>query len=392
MKHVIAVNLVLVPAWWFIGCTSEAATPLSRTLPSPAAVADPPRVPATAPPSPGVVRSSTVWSDGGIAGVRVRTEHYNLHLALKDPTFRDMLPAYMEACHFAYATVLGELPIPNDQLELYIFSSRSPWEEWTKNTLGKDADIYLGLGRGGFTADGVSVLYDLGRVDTLTIAAHEGWHQFSQKSLKHPLPTYLEEGLACWMEGTRLSRDGVPMAFKPWKNFERWTELRNAFRDENLISLGELLETSPQLCLQKGKNSLLTYYAQCWALIHFLHDGEQGKYRPSLLRLMKDAAEGKLAAKLAGSRAIANPILRKKAVQSRTGNGVMLEYFNPDFSALKGEYDRFVVEVCKRGAGDRIFRGESPLTAAAADSKPLVTQPPAAQPPAMQPPATQPPK
>jgi hypothetical protein len=44
------------------------------------------------------------------------------------------------------------------------------------------------------------------------------------------------------------------------------------------------------------------------------------------------------------------------------GNAVVLEYFNPDFAAFEDEYQRFIEAVAKRGAGDRIFRGESPLT------------------------------
>jgi hypothetical protein len=252
--------------------------------------------------------------------------------------------------------------MPSEPLDLYIFASREPWEAWTRKTLGKEAGVYLSLGRGGFTSDGVSVLYDIGRVDTLTIAAHEGWHQFSQLSLKHPLPTWMEEGLACWMEGTRMARDGTPTAFRPWRNFERWNELRNAVRENRLIPLGELLGNSPQQCLEKGKDRLLTYYAECWALIHFLNEGEGGKYHDKLLQLMQDAAQGRIAGRLIGSRAIANPVQRQQAVKTRVGNAVVLEYFNPDFAAFEDEYQRFIEAVAKRGAGDRIFRGESPLT------------------------------
>ena len=317
---------------------------------------------ATAAVVPNAVRSTTPWDEGGGPGVRVRTEHYNLHLAVKEPAFRSSLPAYMEACNNAYATALGPLPMPEAPLDLYIFASREPWEAWTRKTLGRDAGVYLALGRGGFTSDGVSVLYDIGRVDTLTIAAHEGWHQFSQLSLKHPLPTWMEEGLACWMEGTRQARDGSPTAFRPWRNFERWNELRNAVREKRLIPLGELLGSSPQQCLEKGKDRLLTYYAECWALIHFLNEGEGGKYHDKLLQLMQDAAQGRIAGRLIASRAIANPVQRQQAVKTRVGNAVVLEYFNPDFAAFEQEYDRFLEAVAKRGAGDRIFRGESPLT------------------------------
>lgn len=371
MRHSAAMSLAAIVA---CGCTHTVQRPAVMGDPLVMTPAARSPAPEAAPAIPNLVRSTTAWEEGGGPGVRVRTEHYNLHLALKEPAFRGWMPAYMEACHQAYATALGPLPVPEEPLDLYIFASREPWEAWTRRTLGKDAGVYLALGRGGFTTDGVSVLYDIGRVDTLTIAAHEGWHQFSQRSLKHVLPTWMEEGLACWMEGTRLTREGVPTPFRPWRNFERWNELRNAAKEERLIPLGELLATSPQQCLESGKDRLLAYYAECWALVHFLNEGEGGKYRAALRELMQDAAQGRVAAKLLGSRAIANAVQRQQAARTRLGNGVVLAYFNPDFAAFESEYDRFVQGVTRRGAGDRIYRGESPLTemspAPAAPAKP----------------------
>lgn len=308
-----------------------------------------------------VVWSVTSWDDGGGPGERVRTEHYNLHLALKDPVFQSWMPRYMEACFTAYATQLGPLPRPQEPLDLFIFATRSAWETWTRRTLGRDADLYLGLGRGGFTTDGTSILFDIGRVDTLTIAAHEGWHQFSQRSLRQPLPTWLEEGLACWMEGTRLTRDGVPTAFRPWRNFERWNELRNASRAGRLMPLSELLETSPQICLERSKDDLLTYYAQCWALIHFLNEGEGGRHAASLRQVLADAAAGTLGARLSSSERIRDPALRRRSLQNRLGSAILLEYFTADLPGLAAAYEAFVEQVCRRGAGDRIYRGESPL-------------------------------
>jgi hypothetical protein len=301
------------------------------------------------------------WPEGGGNGIIMRTPHYLLRLSLREEPFRDRIPDFMEACFTAYASALGPITNPDEPLEMYIFGERSLWEKWTRKKLGRDAEIYIGLGKGGYTTDSVSVLYDIGRFDTQTIAAHEGWHQFSQQTLQHPLPTWLEEGIACYMEGTRLSRDGGPSTFRPWRNFERWSELREAVRADELSPLGELLDGTPQEYLQDGKNSLLTYYAQVWALVQFLRDGESGKYRESFSQLIQDAASGKLAGRLAASKSIIGKKGRERAVQLRTGNAVILEYFNPDFATFSDEYSTFVKAITARGAGDRIFRGEFPL-------------------------------
>jgi len=305
------------------------------------------------------------WKDGGDNGIVARTPHYVLRLSLRDETFRDRLPDFMETCFVAYASALGTIPVPNEALEMYVFGERALWEKWTRKKLGRDAEIYIGLGKGGYTTDSVSVLYDIGRFDTQTIAAHEGWHQFSQQALQHPLPTWLEEGIACYMEGTRLSRDGGPSTFRPWRNFERWSQLREALRGDDLIPLGELLDGTPQEFLKDGKDSLLTYYSQVWALVQFLRDGENGKYRESFSQLIQDASTGKLAGRLASSKAIVGKVGRHRAVELRTGNAVILEYFNSDFANFVDEFNNFVVAITTRGAGDRIFRGEFPLKPAA---------------------------
>ena len=301
------------------------------------------------------------WKDGGDNGVVVRTPHYVLRLSLREEPFRDRMPDFMETCFTAYASALGTIPAPVEPLEMYVFGERGLWEKWTRKKLGRDAEIYIGLGKGGYTTDSVSVLYDIGRFDTQTIAAHEGWHQFSQQTLQHPLPTWLEEGIACYMEGTRLSRDGGPSTFRPWRNFERWSELREAVRADELSPLGELLDGTPQEYLQDGKNSLLTYYAQVWALVQFLRDGESGKYRESFSQLIQDAASGKLAGRLAASKAIIGKKGRHRAIELRTGNAVILEYFNADFPRFVEEFGNFVQAITSRGAGDKIYRGEFPL-------------------------------
>ena len=301
------------------------------------------------------------WPEGGGNGIIMRTPHYLLRLSLREEPFRDRIPDFMEACFTAYASALGPITNPDEPLEMYVFGERSLWEKWTRKKLGRDAEIYIGLGKGGYTTDSVSVLYDIGRFDTQTIAAHEGWHQFSQQTLQHPLPTWMEEGIACYMEGTRLSRDGGPSTFRPWRNFERWSELREAARAEDLIPVSELLDGTPQEFLQNGKNSLLTYYAQVWALVHFLREGENGKYRDQFSQLIQDSITGKLAGRLALSKAIVGKTMRHRAIELRTGNAVILEYFNADFPRFVEEFGNFVQAITSRGAGDKIYRGEFPL-------------------------------
>lgn len=322
----------------------------------------------TATPAAGAVRPvpapSTVeaWTFGSAEGRVHRSENFIIHSTLSDGALDRALPAFSERALEKYRTALGELPAPPKAVQTFIFGARSQWERYTRERLGSNAGPYLAMGKGGFTTEGDAVLYDIGRLDTLTILAHEGWHQYTQRTFKHPLPLWLEEGIACWMEAVRPGRgESSTSPFLPWRNYERFGELRSGARADMLIPLESLLDSSPEQFLKQGKDRLLLYYAQVWALVHFLHEGEGGRYAEPLRQLIQDAAEGRLAGRMANSQAYPNPRARSMHLHSRLGKWVVLEYFNPRFAEFKSQYERFLRDVTAPSASQRVWRGESPL-------------------------------
>lgn len=330
------------------------AQPMAASAPSAAAL----------PAAPTVTAEPWKWESGGVStpGETLITAHYRVNVTLREGSLKRMFPIFAEAALEHYTTALGRLPDPPHALETMLFGSRTQWEDFTKERLGDDAGTYLALGRGGYTIDALSVLYDLGRWDTLALAAHEGWHQYTQATFKHSLPVWLEEGLATYMEGHRWGRNEDRPTFAPWRNFERFGELREAARADELIPLDELIEGAPQRFLRRdGRSKLLTYYAQVWALTHFIAEGEGGRYRAALETLLQDAAAGRLAGKVATSPHL--PPGRPRSMASRLGKAVVLAYLNPDFAEFKQNYDRFVAALVDRGMGDYIGRGESPVKA-----------------------------
>ena len=60
------------------------------------------------------------------------------------------------------------------------------------------------------------------------------------------------------------------------------------------MTLDELLNARPQDYVSQANDSLLTYYAQLWALSHFLNEGEQGVHSGHLRQLLSDAADGEM--------------------------------------------------------------------------------------------------
>ncbi|UCD75358.1 MAG: hypothetical protein JSV91_00265 [Phycisphaerales bacterium] len=297
------------------------------------------------------------WSFGERKGVRVTTPHYRIHTTIQHDNLVEHLPAFYESALEHYTTALTDLPLPEKPLESYIFQTRLEWKAKTRQMLPDEYATFENLGRGGFTTRGIAVLYYIdssGRSrSTLSIAAHEGWHQYSQMTFRNPLPIWLEEGLAAYMESFRLSRAGT-VRFRPSYNRERSSALRKAAHLGNLVKLEELLRHTPQTFLErKGRDALLVYYAQVWALARFLAEGADGRYREGLEDLLRDAAEGRLAGRLLRSTALTSGRQKRAAVSSRVGRAAALEYFNRDWAAFEDEYDAYV----KGLAGTRTDRG-----------------------------------
>ena len=339
---------------------------VERPVSSPAALSSPaaPTVEspaASAPARPPTTVAREPWAFGETLGLVLLTDHFRLNTTIAEgPALRD-LPILMEGALRHYTSALGPLPAPGQPMRSSIFAKRSEWALYTRRKMPREAETYLAIGRGGYTTEGESVLYDIGRDDTFTIAVHEGWHQYTQTAFRDRLPVWLEEGIACWMEGVRFRRDSESPVFLPWRNFERYGELRDAERAGRLVPFAELVKSTPQEALGQGKGTLLTYYAQVWALVHFLNEGENGRYRDGLHQAVADAAAGRMVSRLLKSTAIP-PEARRPWVVTRNGKWMAMEYFNPNLDELAAQYDAFVRKIVTSGSGQRVWRGESPAS------------------------------
>lgn len=297
--------------------------------------------------------TSTPWNFAAYSGQLIATPHFRIHTTVEKDEFIDRLPLFYELALAHYTSVLGDLPMPEKRLDTYLFHDRRQWQAKTRQLLPDQADIFSSLGRGGFTTRGIAVLYYIDHRnssssrDTFAIAAHEGWHQYTQQTFNHTLPVWLEEGIATYMESFSLDRDDAPQ-FRPWSNRERRYALVRAVRQGDLIPLSDLLRRSPQSFLENGKNNLLVYYAQVWALTRFIVEGEEGRYREGLEEALQDAAHGRLVGRLMESEAIGSGRRRSAAMVSRVGPWIILEYLNSDLEEFERQYLEFVASLTQR--------------------------------------------
>lgn len=351
-----AAAVTLLAAAALAACSSRAPAP----APSPAAIARP----------IDPVESRTGWSFAGRHGEAIRTANYRIWTTELDPVINRRLPIFLEEAIAHYRTALGgaALPPPEDRLDTFILANRHQWELLTRQLMGEGADLYLRIPRGGFAWGGRSVLYDIGAQGTMAIAAHEGWHQYTQRTFKEGLPIWLEEGIAAFMEGHRWggppasdsasAASGARPVFLGWANPERYDQLRADAAAGNLMTLREILETTPQGMLEGGSAGALTYYAQVWALVHFLREGAGGAYRPALERVVADAAAGRLHRTLATA---LEPDAARAAVRTRRGTGVFEAYFTADLARAEREYASFIQRIVRPGGRTAIAEGRSPI-------------------------------
>jgi len=304
------------------------------------------------------------WSYAGQEGWLLTTPNYRIFTTETGPLVLDRVPAFLELAMAQYSSALADLPEPGatrgDRLETYILASRRQWELLTRQLTGDRATTYLKLKAGGFAERGRALLFNIGARHTFSVAAHEGWHQYTQRVFEHPLPIWLEEGVAAYMEGYRWNPDAPARPiFLPWANVERFDRLRELVADDRIMPLDELLASRPQDLLSIYSNDeVLDFYAQVWALTHFLSEGAGGAYRAGLEELLRDASRGDFGRRLILARG------RREAMSffSRRIGALPFEvYLDEDLERASERYERFVRKIVRTGARDRIVVGRSPV-------------------------------
>lgn len=311
-------------------------------------------------PDPGpraVIESVEPWEFAGAPGQIITTPNFRIFTTETNPTLLDRMPAFLETALDHYTRALVLLPRPERRMETFLMDTRAQWQRLTLQMLGQRGQNISRVGRGGFAHGGRGVFFDIGVFDTLAIASHEGWHQYTQSTFRERLPAWAEESVATYMEGHRWA--GATPVFLPWSNVERFDHLRKVHAEGRLLTLRRILVSTPEDLLTPVNEDLLTYYAQGWALIHFLHSQNGDESRAALQRMLSDAQAGRLGRAVGASM---TPESRAAFARDSSGLGeaVFMAYFGSDLDGVERRFRAFVAELVGPGARDRIVAGESP--------------------------------
>ena len=289
------------------------------------------------------------WLFQGEPGQKVVTPHYVIYTTVEDEDLVVSVGQLMEGALAQYRRLAPAVPASQRPMECYLFQSRDQWAAFTKSRTGADAAIYLQINRGGYTVGDWYVAYFIGDVGTLSVAAHEGWHQYVARHFESRLPPFLEEGLACMFEEVRWGGSGEPGtrdALPRWsfaRNGSRLLGLRNVMESGKVIPLAELAEMHAGQVVDEPGEKIEAFYAQSWAFARFLWEADGGRHRRALRRILTDAANGAL---FPGN----NSRRSDGGLWDPDSARPLLEYYlNSDLPALDAAYRKYMRRLVAEG-------------------------------------------
>jgi hypothetical protein len=229
------------------------------------------------------------WSYHSATGSILNTDHYRIYTTIDpDDSLYEKIPQILEGAYTQYRLVAPKTPPTDRPLVCYVFARRTEWVDFTRRKTGPMARTYLQIAYGAYALGDVFVAYDIGKYRTLSVAAHEGWHQFASRNFKGRLPPFLEEGVATLFEDT-TTLDPLPR----WDlsvNSQRVHGLWRSIEHRYIFSLEELVTLDAGDIIHRPGDRINAFYSQNWAFIRYLRDGYGGRYRPAFERLLADVA------------------------------------------------------------------------------------------------------
>lgn len=238
------------------------------------------------------------WPTPFGTGTLYSTANYHIYSTVTRPALMAVAPGFMEAAHDYYRALTGldalpyEDAAPQDKrAPIYLVATRPQWAHLTSQLVHQNLQVYLSIDAGGFCYRDTCVFWDVGGLETLRLAAHEGLHQFFGRHHAH-LPIWLEEGMCVSAEGFDLR--GGEVVFQPERNLLRMSTLRTALVRHRWIGIEQLVSMDGGDAVQNPRpGAAVEYYAQLWALTLYLQS--RPETHAAIGKIIADCAAGKVA-------------------------------------------------------------------------------------------------
>ena len=278
------------------------------------------------------------WNFRGTKGTQCASTHYLLRTTCTSKPFVDALPGFLETCYNAYSELLPPEGSADHALETYLFQTRWQWERFTEQFAGPRAETYKHIRSGGYSERGVTVSHYDSRRSSLSILAHEGLHQYLEVTHGHPIPAWVNEGLACYFESFDLDADNHPV-FNPRKNTLRTPALREQFSSKTMKPLKEVLATNAGREIQQPTRDVLGCYSQWWSLIIFMERPHRNPYHAGFRELLRELGTSSMDRKAQAFMAADTD------GKMSYGEAVFRAYVTDDLEKFQADYEAFLPEL-----------------------------------------------
>jgi hypothetical protein len=174
----------------------------------------------------------------------------------------------------------------NRKLPFYLFSHQEDY--YAAGGLEGSAGVFMV--RGNDARLMATVIHDpTGRGrggGTWHVMQHEGFHQFAHMTIAPNLPMWVNEGLAEYFGESRFTGDSMVSGLIPEGRRRR---LLATIQNNRYTPFRDMLTMSNAVWNSQMK---IENYDQAWSMVHFMAEGDGGKYQQPFLTYMQALAKG----------------------------------------------------------------------------------------------------
>ncbi len=118
------------------------------------------------------------------------------------------------------------------------------------------------------------------------VTQHEGFHQFAYFAISKKLPIWVNEGLAEYFGESIFTGDAMLSGLVPEG---RRVRIQKMIADKKYHPFGEIISISSEQWLREMN---IQNYDEAWSMVHFMAEGDGGRYQRAFLTYMKALAHG----------------------------------------------------------------------------------------------------
>jgi len=214
---------------------------------------------------------------------KLESKHY---IALSNASIEDTQEALnrAEALYQAYTTFWDVNATPSKKLLLKIYSSRKEFKR--ANPLSGWAEA--------FYKEPYCHQYVESESENRPYhwMVHEAIHQLTNEVSHFELPQWAEEGIACYFSTSKTNEGKIKLGVIDRDTYPVWWlysldlsgDILQDRSGQNIMSIKSIVNDEKPLKLSQHVN---LYYIHWFSLVHFLLEGEQGKYREPFIASVK---------------------------------------------------------------------------------------------------------